>query len=184
MVYHPPGIVVAIVGTKMLCWGAQRMPYFECAIFFLLIFLIPTLPQYVDRVFFVPYAENPPRRIQTVTSGNISWCLNTGLYGIIIHDMNNLISMYLLKKTTDLPYVHTYLRMYICTYLLTYVLTYVCTYVLNHIKYKHMQVHTYIHMYVSTYKYVCTYQVGTYIKKGTTGGIEIWGRQQKKSINI
>jgi hypothetical protein len=23
-----------------------------------------------------------------------------------------------------------------------------------------------------------------YVKKGTTGGIEIWGRQQKKSINI
>ena len=47
-----------------------------------------------------------------------------------------------------------------------------------------MYVHTYLHTYVSTYKYVRTYWVGTYIKKGTTGGIEIWGRQQKKSINI
>jgi hypothetical protein len=45
-------------------------------------FLIPTSSQYIDRVFFVPYAEKPPRRIWTVTSGNISWFLNPGLYGI------------------------------------------------------------------------------------------------------
>ncbi len=30
--------------------------------------------------FFCTIAEKPPRRIQTVTSGNISWCLNPGLW--------------------------------------------------------------------------------------------------------
>jgi hypothetical protein len=26
-------------------------------------FIIPTSPQYIDRVFFVPYTEKPPQRI-------------------------------------------------------------------------------------------------------------------------
>jgi hypothetical protein len=49
MVFHPErGMIlngrVDGFGGKLLCWGAQCAPYFECAIFFLLNFLIPTIP--------------------------------------------------------------------------------------------------------------------------------------------
>jgi hypothetical protein len=44
-------------------------------------FLIPTSPQYISRVFFVPYAEKPPQGIKIVTSVHINRFLNPGLYG-------------------------------------------------------------------------------------------------------
>jgi hypothetical protein len=44
MVYPPPGIIVEIVGTDDGNQVRTCEEHFECAIYFLLIFLIPTLP--------------------------------------------------------------------------------------------------------------------------------------------
>ncbi len=51
--------------------------------FFILQFSIPTSPQHIAKVFFVPYTEKPPQTIWTVALAHISCLLNPGPYGSI-----------------------------------------------------------------------------------------------------